>query len=115
MRIVSSVAAMQRLAQRWKREARPVSFVPTMGYLHEGHLSLVRKARQSVGKRGRVVVSIYVNPMQFGPQEDWRQYPRDLPRDKKLCRQAGVDVLFVPDDRQMYSTGGANAFSTCVV
>src|SRR2546422_3361071 len=112
MRIVTSVAAMQRLARKWKGQGRPVGFVPTMGYLHEGHLTLVRQARQRVGKRGVVVVSIYVNPMQFAPTEDLAKYPRDLPRDKKICRKAGVDVLFVPDDRQMYPAQNNAKFST---
>src|SRR5437660_4866451 len=115
MRIVTSVAAMQRLARKWKGQGRSVGFVPTMGYLHEGHISLVRTARQRVGKRGVVVVSIYVNPTQFAPTEDLAQYPRDLPRDKKLCRDAGVDVLFVPNDRQMYPAGKGADFSTFVV
>lgn len=73
-----------------------------MGYLHQGHLSLVTRARKVAGARGKVVLSIYVNPTQFAPEEDLSRYPRDLARDKKLCREAGVDVLFVPDNRQMY-------------
>jgi pantoate--beta-alanine ligase len=115
MRIVTSVTAMQRQAQRWKRAGTPIGFVPTMGYLHEGHISLVRKARQLVGKHGVVVVSIYVNPTQFAPTEDLAKYPRDLPRDKKICRRAGVDVLFVPNDRQMYPAQSNAKFSTFVV
>src|SRR5437870_415863 len=102
MRTVTAVAAMQRLAQRWKRRGTPIGFVPTMGCLHAGHLSLIKRARQWVGRRGVVVVSIYVNPIQFTPAEDLAKYPRELPPDKKLCREAGVDVLFVPDDTQMY-------------
>jgi len=77
-----------------------------MGYLHEGHLSLVRVARRRVGRAGKVVVSIYVNPTQFGPQEDLSRYPRDLKRDLKLCRAEGVDVVFVPNDAEMYSPEG---------
>src|SRR5438876_930907 len=115
MRIVTSVSTMQRVALRWKRRGTSIGFVPTMGYLHEGHISLVNKARQSIGKRGVVVVSIYVNPTQFAPTEDLANYPRDLPRDKKLCRDAGVDVLFVPGDQQMYPAQQAAKFSTCVV
>src|SRR5439155_17961136 len=111
MRIVTSVSTMQRVALRWKRRGTSIGFVPTMGYLHEGHISLVKKARQSVGKRGVVVVSIYVNPTQFAPTEDLASYPRDLPRDKKLCRDAGVDVLFVPGDKQMYSGTGVSPVS----
>lgn len=79
-----------------------VGFVPTMGYLHAGHLSLVHCARRAVGKPGVVVVSIYVNPTQFGPQEDFSRYPRDLRRDLNLCRAAGVDVVFTPSDKEMY-------------
>src|ERR1041384_1345027 len=101
MRSVTSVAAMQRLSRKWKRRGIRIGCVPTLGYLHEGHLSLVRRARQAVGRAGRLVVSIYVNPAQFGPQEDLKKYPRDLKRDKRLCREAGVDVVFVPRDTQM--------------
>ena len=86
MRIVSSIAAMQRLAKKWQRTGKRIGFVPTMGYLHAGHLSLVKRARQAVGKNGVVVVSIYVNPTQFGPKEDFAKYPRNLKRDLKLCR-----------------------------
>src|SRR6266511_2743523 len=100
MRIVTSVSTMQRLAMEWSRQGVPVGLVPTMGYLHEGHVSLMRRARQRVGKRGGVVVSIYVNPTQFAPTEDLANYPRDLPRDKEICRDAGADVVFVPDDQQ---------------
>lgn len=85
--------------------------MPTMGYLHAGHLSLIAHARRLVGKEGEVVVSIYVNPTQFAPNEDLTKYPRDLARDKKLCRSAGVDILFVPSDREMYPAD----FSTYVV
>jgi pantoate--beta-alanine ligase len=105
MQIVSSVAAMQRLARKWQRAGTRIGFVPTMGYLHAGHLSLVKRARQAVGKHGEVVVSIYVNPMQFGPKEDLAKYPRDLKRDLKLCREAGVDVVFKPGDAEMYFSG----------
>ena len=115
MRIVTSVAAMQRLAARWQSRKQRVGFVPTMGFLHEGHLSLVRRAREIVGPRGCVVVSIYVNPTQFGPKEDLSRYPRDFARDKKLCRGEGVDVIFAPDDREMYPPNGAGAYSTYVV
>jgi pantoate--beta-alanine ligase len=85
-----------------------------MGYLHEGHLSLMRRARQAVGRRGKVVVSIYVNPTQFGPREDLARYPRNLARDLALCRGEGVDVVFAPGDREMYPTSGIDRFSTFV-
>jgi len=115
MRIVTSAAAMQRLALRWRRAGKRVGFVPTMGYLHDGHLSLVQRARRLVGKQGVVVASIYVNPTQFAPTEDLSAYPRDLDRDKALCRQAGVDVLFFPSDAEMYPGRAAGGYSTYVV
>jgi len=101
---------MQRLAREWQQTGTPVAFVPTMGFLHRGHLSLVLRARKCAGPKGRVVVSIYVNPTQFGPGEDLAKYPRDLKRDKKLCEGAGADVVFVPATREMYPAG----FSTWV-
>jgi len=129
MRIVSSIAAMQRLAKQWQRAGQRIGFVPTMGYLHAGHLSLVREARKRAGRAGRVVVSIYVNPTQFGPKEDFSKYPRDLKRDLKLCRAAGVDVVFTPGNNEMYPDGTCSrrcesadeprfdkrGYSTCVV
>jgi len=106
---------MQLLAKKWQRAGVRVGFVPTMGYLHDGHLSLVREARKRVGKRAKVVVSIYVNPTQFGPKEDLSRYPRDLKRDLKLCRAAGVNAVFVPTDKEMYPGKAAEHFSTYVV
>src|SRR5450432_2157642 len=106
MQIISSIAAMQRLARKWRRAGIEIGFVPTMGYLHAGHLSLAHEARQAVGKNGKVVVSIYVNPTQFAPTEDLAKYPRDLKRDLKLCREAGVDVVFTPGDAEMYPRWG---------
>src|ERR1039457_559668 len=106
MRIVSKAAAMQKSALQWKRRGNRIGFVPTMGCLHAGHLSLVREARKRVGESGRVVVSIYVNPTQFAPTEDLAKYPRDLKRDLKLCRDAGVDVVFTPNDTEMYPRWG---------
>jgi len=115
MRVIRSVAAMQRLANTWRKRGIPVGLVPTMGYLHAGHLSLVQRARKAVGKGGRIVASIYVNPAQFGPSEDFSRFPRDLARDLRLCRDAGVDVVFAPSDRQMYAVLPGQAFSTYVV
>src|ERR1043165_539611 len=87
----------------WSRAERShrhsIGFVPTMGYLHQGHLRLVDRARELAE---RVVVSIFVNPLQFGPNEDLARYPRDLPRDRKLAEARGVDCLFVPDTSAMY-------------
>jgi pantoate--beta-alanine ligase len=102
MQTVSSIAAMQRLAKKWQQASMTIGLVPTMGYLHEGHLSLVRDARKRVGKAGMVVVSIYVNPTQFAPTEDFSKYPRDLKRDLKMLRKCGVDVVFTPEDKEMY-------------
>jgi pantoate--beta-alanine ligase len=105
---------MQRLARAWRRAGTRIGLVPTMGYLHAGHLSLVREARRRVGKHGWVVVSIYVNPTQFGPAEDLASYPRDLPRDARLCRAEGVDVVFAPDDAGMYPGKAGDGYSTYV-
>jgi pantoate--beta-alanine ligase len=105
MRIVTSIAAMQRQARQWQRTGKRIGFVPTMGCLHAGHMSLVRETRKRVGKAGKVVVSLYVNPTQFGPKEDFSKYPRDLKRDFKLCRAEGVDVVFTPGDKEMYPGG----------
>lgn len=117
MQTVSSIVSMQRLAKKWRREGLPIGLVPTMGYLHEGHMSLVRDARRRVGKSGRVVVSIYVNPTQFAPTEDFSKYPRDLKHDLSLLRKEGADVVFTPDDGEMYPDRRdiPEGFSTYVV
>lgn len=100
MKVVRTVRAMRRLASDIKREGRYIGFVPTMGALHEGHLSLIRTA----GKNSDVVVcSIFVNPAQFGPAEDYRKYPRNPEEDLNACRRSGVNVLFIPSVSQMYS------------
>jgi pantoate--beta-alanine ligase len=115
MQIISSIAAMQRLAKKWRRAGIKIGFVPTMGYLHAGHLSLVKRARQAVGKNGKVVVSIYVNPTQFAPTEDLSKYPRDLKRDLKLCREAGADAVLTPTDAEMYPGKVEGNYSTYIV
>jgi pantoate--beta-alanine ligase len=115
MRILRDAAAMQRQAMKWLRAGTRVGFVPTMGYLHEGHISLVREARRRVGRSGVVVLSIYVNPTQFGPHEDFKKYPRDFRRDCRLCREAGVDVVFTPSDASMYPGRETGDYSTYVV
>ncbi len=115
MQIVKSVSAMQRMAKRWQRQGIRVGLVPTMGYLHPGHLSLVTRARTLVGSAGKVVVSIYVNPTQFSPNEDFSRYPRNLKRDAALCRKEGVDVIFAPTDGDMYSAKDAESYSTYVI
>lgn len=115
MQIIKSVRAMQRLAGDWRQEGVRVGLVPTMGCLHAGHLSLVERARQRVGRAGKVVVSIFVNPTQFGPREDFSRYPRDLARDARLCRAQGVDVIFAPGVEEMYPSREAGLCSTFVV
>ena len=99
MKIITSADAMQTLAKALGRQGRRIGLVPTMGYLHEGHMSLVRKAREGCDE---VVVSSFVNPTQFGPNEDFEKYPRDTNRDDELCRTAGVDLVFRPSVRSMY-------------
>jgi pantoate--beta-alanine ligase len=96
---VTSIAEMRERSRALRAEGRRVGFVPTMGYLHEGHLALVRLARELTDI---VVVSVFVNPTQFGPSEDLDRYPRDLPRDSALAEEAGCDLLFVPTAREMY-------------
>ncbi|MCF7707706.1 MAG: pantoate--beta-alanine ligase [Verrucomicrobia bacterium] len=115
MNILKSPASMQRLAMSWRRQGISIGFVPTMGYLHEGHLNLMRRARRVVGEDGIVIVSIYVNPTQFSPSEDFSSYPRDPKRDLRLCGEEGVDVVFTPEDRHIYFRDTAAAYSTYVV
>jgi pantoate--beta-alanine ligase len=115
MQILSSVAAMQRLAKKWQRTGTKIGFVPTLGYLHAGHMSLVHEARKRVGKQGKVVVSIYVNPTQFAPTEDLSKYPRDLKRDLKMCRAEGADIVFTPGDKEVYPGRAEGDYSTYVV
>ncbi len=100
MDIIRDPVAMQRTARAWQRAGRRIGFVPTMGYLHPGHLSLVERARRSADL---VVLSLFVNPTQFGPTEDFGRYPRDFARDEALCREAGVHTLFAPETAQMYA------------
>lgn len=91
---------MQRQAQGWRRAGRRIGCVPTMGFLHAGHLSLVRLAREHGADV--VVLTLFVNPTQFGPQEDFAKYPRDFERDAALSREAGVDAIFAPEAAEMY-------------
>ncbi len=99
MKIVSDIREMQQLAGHYRQQGKTIGFVPTMGYLHEGHLSLMRRARPQCDI---LVVSIFVNPTQFGPNEDFERYPRDFERDERLCREVGVDVVFYPTADAMY-------------
>lgn len=98
MKIVSTIEEVRAQVKEWKKEGQSIGFVPTMGYLHEGHMSLIDAA----GENDKVVVSIFVNPMQFGPTEDLANYPRDLEHDAKLCEEHGVDLIFHPTPEEMY-------------
>jgi pantoate--beta-alanine ligase len=102
MKIVTKKEDMKAIIRDLKSQNKTVGFVPTMGYLHEGHLSLVRESRK---RMDWTVVSIFVNPTQFGPKEDFNQYPRDFKRDKALLEQEGVDYVFYPDAEKMYPEG----------
>lgn len=99
MEICYTVAEVRKQVKEWKKEGLTIGFVPTMGYLHEGHKSLMEEARK---ENDKVVVSIFVNPMQFGPTEDLASYPRDLEHDAKLCEEHGVDLIFHPTPEEMY-------------
>jgi pantoate--beta-alanine ligase len=102
MRVIRQVRQMAQTAQSLRRNGKTIGFVPTMGALHDGHLSLIRAA----GRASDVVVtSIFVNPLQFGPSEDYERYPRDLKRDLKLAEAAGSDLVFAPDAAQLYPAG----------
>ena len=90
MQVIENLKEMKTIVKEWKKQNLSIGFVPTMGYLHSGHLSLMRAAR----KNDKLVVSIFVNPLQFGANEDLDKYPRDLQRDTELCEKEKVDVLF---------------------
>ena len=104
MQIVTTAAGLQQAALQLRAEGRRIGFVPTMGNLHEGHLSLIRIARQ---RADIVVVSVFVNPTQFGPSEDFTAYPRTFEADRALCEQEGVDLLFFPSVAEMYPDGAS--------
>jgi len=107
MKIIKTIKQVRQVLGLQRKRGQQIGLVPTMGALHEGHLSLIRLARKH---SDFVVVSIFVNPTQFGPKEDYKKYPRDLKKDAALCQTAGADLIFVPDVKEVYPEG----FSTYV-
>ncbi|GAB6106322.1 pantoate--beta-alanine ligase [Fusibacter bizertensis] len=102
MKTVKSILELKEIVAKQKTNGKKIGFVPTMGYLHEGHLSLMRASKN---KTDFTIVSIFVNPTQFGPKEDLATYPRDLKRDQALCESVGVDLIFAPEVSEMYPEG----------
>ncbi|ENK1244573.1 pantoate--beta-alanine ligase [Clostridium botulinum] len=99
MNIVHTIKDVKEVIKKWKDKNLSIGYVPTMGYLHEGHASLIKKARE---ENDKVIVSIFVNPIQFGPNEDYSTYPRDLTKDSALCEEIGADLIFSPEASEMY-------------
>ena len=99
MQVTTTVEETRKLVKNWKKEGKTVGLVPTMGFLHEGHASLIRRCRE---ENDIVVVSDFVNPIQFGPTEDLEAYPRDFKRDSELCESLGADLIFHPEPKDMY-------------
>lgn len=99
MEIIKTISEVRRITAAWKQEGLSIGFVPTMGYLHEGHQSLIERA---ASENDRVVASVFVNPLQFGPTEDFSSYPRDLERDMAVCSSAGAHMIFHPEAGEMY-------------
>lgn len=102
MKLVKTISEVKDIVKEWKKEGLSIGFVPTMGYLHEGHGSLITKAREN---NDRVVVSIFVNPMQFGENEDLDSYPRDIDKDSAYVEELGGDLIFNPEPSEMYNDG----------
>ncbi|OQM45186.1 pantoate--beta-alanine ligase [Anoxybacillus sp. UARK-01] len=99
MMIIQTIQEMQQKTAQYRQQGKSIGFVPTMGYLHEGHAALLKKARE---ENDIVVLSVFVNPLQFGPNEDFDRYPRDMERDEKIAKASGVDLLFYPSVTEMY-------------
>jgi pantoate--beta-alanine ligase len=102
MRVCRTIAEIRNFVRECRAAGQTVGLVPTMGYFHEGHLTLMREAKKSCDA---VVVSLYINPLQFGPKEDFAEYPRDFDRDAAMAREVGVDAIFAPPDEEMYPEG----------
>lgn len=99
LRVVSSITELKDIIKEWKKAGQSIGLVPTMGYLHQGHQSLIQKA---ASQNNRVIVSVFVNPKQFAPGEDLAKYPRDIKNDQQKAQQVGADLIFHPDDEEMY-------------
>ena len=108
MQVISQIAQLKQVVRAAKANGKSVGLVPTMGYLHEGHLTLMRRAKD---EQGFVIATLFVNPLQFGPQEDYADYPRDLARDCELAASIGVDVLFAPSVDEMYPGGNGKTLT----
>lgn len=102
MKIIRKIKGLRQEIKKIKSAGKSIGFVPTMGALHQGHVSLIRRARRECNK---VVVSIFVNPTQFSPKEDYKRYPRNLKKDAQICRKDGVDIIFCPQTAEMYPQG----------
>ena len=102
MEVIEDIEKMQKRAEELRLSGETIAFVPTMGFFHEGHLELMRVGKRTASK---LVISIFVNPIQFGPSEDYEKYPRDMEGDLKKARELGVDIAFVPSVSQMYPEG----------
>jgi len=102
MEIIKEIGLMQELSEKWRRNGDIICLVPTMGFLHQGHIELLRVGRE---KGDRLIMSLFVNPIQFGPQEDYKTYPRDAKQDLDKARSAGVDAVFMPTVEEMYPDG----------
>jgi len=109
MKLITSIREMQDVADELRRQGKRIGVVPTMGYLHAGHLSLIHRAKEHTDT---VITTLFVNPIQFGPHEDFDRYPRDLERDKRLAAEAGSEYMFVPERNEMY---GAEHYSYVVI
>ncbi len=102
MQLIKKIEKMKNYCKKVKDKGESIGFVPTLGYLHKGHLFLIKVAKETCDE---VVVSIFVNPLQFGPGEDYERYPRDLSRDTEICQKEGVNAIFVPSLEEMYPQG----------
>lgn len=103
MKVISTIETLREALRPWREKSSVIGFVPTMGYLHEGHLALMRRARTECEV---VVTSVFVNPLQFGPGEDFEKYPRDIKRDERMSQQVGVDFMFTPSTDEMFQGAG---------